>query len=311
MTGNSTFRPGAGSGVTFFAPSVKRYDAGEFSQTGKGCFVPVSLTGGECALMCDHCQGQILKWMRAADSAESLLTAAREIQEGGAAGLLISGGSDRAGIVPLESFLGAIGAIRQDLGLKVMVHTGRTSSSLAAGLAGAGIDAALIDIIGSAETIWNVCHLDSRPADYERSLCNLTNAGVPVSPHVVIGLDRGRVIGEIEALKMIARYPVSSLVLVGLRPLPGTPMSGVTPPAPAQFAEIFHAARELFPETPVLLGCERPAGDHKVETDRLALAAGLDGVAFPSEETFQEARRLGLEVRFSESCCALMAGAVT
>lgn len=273
--------------------------------------MPVSLTGGECALMCDHCQGQILRWMRSADSPESLLATAREIKGMGAAGLLISGGSDRAGIVPLESFLGAIGTIRQDLGLKVMVHTGHTSSSLAAGLAGAGIDAALIDIIGSAETIKDVCHLDSVPQDYERSLSNLTDAGVPVSPHVVIGLDRGRVIGEIKALEIIARYPVSSLVLVGLRPLPGTPMSGVTPPEPFQFAGIFRAARELFPETPVLLGCERPAGAHKVETDCLALAAGLDGIAFPAAGTIQEARRMGLDVRFSESCCALMAGAAT
>lgn len=270
--------------------------------------MPISLTGSHCALMCDHCRAQILKWMQPATSPESLLAAAKELKARGANGILVSGGSDHRGVVPLERFLGTMKQIKDDLDLSIMVHAGFTSKRLAAGLAETGIDAALIDIIGVRSTISEVCHLDRAPADYERSLDNLVSAGVPVSPHVVIGLERGRVIGEIQALEIIARYPVASLVLVGLLPLPNTPMSDIAPPAPRQFGELFLAARKMFPGTPVLLGCERPAGEHKVETDRLALEAGLDGIAFPAEGTVGRARALGLEPHFSEACCALKTG---
>lgn len=306
MDRNSHNKPGPGPSAAFFAPALKRYETCEYRQTGRGCFAAVSTTGSVCELMCDHCHGAVLKGMRPALSPDALIEEARRLRERGGGGLLVSGGSDREGVVPLAGFLDAIRRVREELGMKVIVHTGITDAALATGLAAAGVDAALIDVIGDAQTIHDVCHLRREPADYERSLENLTGAGVPVAPHVVIGLHRGRLAGERRALEMIARYPVSSVVLVGIRPLPGTPLSGVKPPAPREFGEIFRVARELFPVTPVVLGCERPPGRHKERTDRLALEAGLDGIAFPAEETPAYARALDREPFFSESCCALL-----
>jgi hypothetical protein len=197
--------------------------------------------------------------------------------------------------------------IHEDLDMKVIVHTGITDAALAQELAGARVSAALIDVIGSDATIREVCHLETiTTSDYDDSLGNLVDAGLDIVPHVVIGLHHGSIVGEMDALRIISRHDIQALVLVGLRPLDDTPLAGTVPPAPGEMARIFRLARELFPETPIMLGCERPAGEHKVQTDRLALEAGLDGIAFPADGIISHARSMGLEPGFSEMCCALL-----
>jgi hypothetical protein len=106
---------------------------------------------------------------------------------------------------------------------------------------------------------------------------------------------------------VIAGYPVQAVVLVGFRPMPGTAMAGCLPPSPEEFGAFFVRARSLFPHTPVVLGCERPLGSHRRETERLALQAGLDGLAFPLEKTMAQAALLNLQTGFQEDCCALIA----
>lgn len=298
-----------GGRISFFAPTLKRFHTSEFRQKHGCLFPPVSITGSRCHLRCDHCGGGILGWMTPAASPRELLETAEDFAGRGAAGMLLSGGSGHDGVVPLARFLGAIGEIRERFGLRIIVHTGITDLSLAQGLAAAGVEAALIDIIGSEAAIRDVCHLDgATPADYEDSLGNLCEAGVAVAPHVVIGLNRGVIDGEHRALKMISRFPVRSLVLVGLSPLRGTPMEGAAPPSPEEMGEIFLEARELMPHALVLLGCERPAGKHKLITDQLALKAGLNGIAYPAEGIIGLAREMGLKPELSELCCAIGMG---
>lgn len=293
--------------IYFFAPSLKHFETAELKQSCSCYFKSVSITGSHCALKCDHCQGGILGEMHSARTPDELLGAADTWHQQGARGILISGGSDSNGVVPLKKFLGAIAEIRSRFDLKILVHTSITDDELARGLAEAGVDAAMIDIIGSNETIQGVCHLGQiTTADYEKSLASLAEAGVAVAPHVVIGLDRGDIKGELEALRIISRYPVASLVLVGIVPKPDTPFSGIIPPSPAEMGEIFVAARELLPRTPILLGCERPWGEHKESTDELALRAGLNGIAYPAEGTITLAQKMGLIPKISEMCCALM-----
>ncbi len=293
--------------IYFFAPSLKHFETRELKQSCSCYFKPVSITGSHCALKCDHCRGHILEDMYSTRNPNELLEAAEKWYLQGARGLLVSGGSDSDGVVPLKGFLGVIAEIRNRFGLKVLVHTSITDVMLARGLADAGVDAAMIDIIGSDETISDVCHLSKvSTKDYEASLANLADAGVPVAPHVVIGLDRGAINGELEALRLISRYPVASLVLVGIVPKPDTPFSGILPPSPMEMGEIFLAARELLPKTPILLGCERPWGEHKEATDAMALQAGLNGIAYPAEGTIALAKKMGLKPKISEMCCALL-----
>jgi uncharacterized radical SAM superfamily protein len=83
-------------------------------------------------------------------------------------------------------------------------------------------------------------------------------------------------------------------------------MAGVRPPDPDTLGKVFAQARKMFPRTPVVLGCERPLGRHRQQTDILAIRLGLDGIAFPSEQAMNFAGEEGLEVRTSPECCALI-----
>ncbi len=244
--------------------------------------------------------------MKAAETPDTLKKAAERIAGQGGRTILISGGADKKGRVPLGPFVRVMKEIRSELGLKVLVHTGLVSKDLAEGLVEAGVDLALLDIIGDNDTIRDIYHLDASVEDFDQALKLLTDRAIPVAPHVVMGLHYGQIRGESQALKMIARYPVKALVLIGFRPIPKTALAGTAPPSPEELGGLFEMARSLFPRTPVVLGCERPLGLHRRKLEDLALKAGLDGMAYPMDQALQTAVDLGLEVTYHTDCCALI-----
>jgi len=93
-------------------------------------------------------------------------------------------------------------------------------------------------------------------------------------------------------------------VVIAFMPIRGTEMASVHPPQPMHIARVVAAARLMFPQTPIALGCMRPKGKHRKETDVLALKAGADAVAFPSEEAVEYAKKQGYEASFSPYCCS-------
>lgn len=292
-----------GNGIYFYAPSLKRYETSEFKNSSEPQLVPISVTGDNCALNCDHCKAEILKSMHHAKTGEELLKLGEYLSGKGTKGLLISGGSNRNGIVPLHEFIPAIKSLKERYGFKILVHTGLVDEDLARELS--FIDLAMLDIIGSEETIKQVYHLDAKVGDFENSLRYLCENNINVAPHVVIGLHYGKIKGERKALEIISRFQISSLVLVGLLPLPDTPMEGTEAPSPEDMAKIFTLSRLSFPNTPILLGCER-SFDERIKTEKLAIQAGLNGIAYPSDGTVSFAKNLGLMPRFSELCCSLI-----
>jgi lipoyl synthase len=292
--------------VHFFAPGIKHYDVEGFNAEGSCGLLAVSVTGSGCALNCKHCGRSILRTMTAAPTPEALLGEAKKIAAKGAPGLLVSGGSLADGSVPLEPFFDAMKIIKEELGLPVLVHTGLVHPSTAKGLAWAGVDCVMLDIIGNADTIREVCQISATVEDYERSLRLLAEASLSVAPHVIMGLHFGQILGERDALDIIAGYPVKAVVMVGFRPIPGTAMAHVPPAPPESLGQLFREARERFPRTPVLLGCERPLGPHRERTDLLALDAGLDGIAFPSEGAITFCREQSWTVHASRMCCSMI-----
>lgn len=289
--------------MVFYAPGIKRYETEELAQKNPSHFLPFSVTGTECALGCDHCKGELLRFMRHALSPEELIRRCREKLGEGLRGVLVSGGCNRWGQVPLEGFFEAMGHLKRDLGLKVFVHSGLTVEEQAKGLKEALVDAVLIDVIGSNDTIKEVYHLPAKVDDYDASLEALARYNLPAMPHIVLGLHYGRFLGEEMALEIVSRYKLKALVLVILTPLLGTPMEGVKPPPLNRVKEFFVKARRKLTFTPIILGCARPMGRYKQEVDRLAVEAGLDGIAFPAEGIVAYAMNQGKEVSFMETCC--------
>jgi len=287
----------------FYAPSFIYYKTSYYCSSPTH-FPTVSVTGTACALNCKHCGGKVLQTMHPANTPEKLFKLGAELKQNDALGCLVSGGCLPDGSVPLKQFVPAIEKIKRELGLTVFVHTGIIDAAMATALKTAGVDAALIDIIGSDETIRKVCNLNVTVKDYAKSLKALHEAGLNFVPHVIVGLHDGKLKGELNALKIIASVKPSAIVVIAFMPIPGTAMAKVKPPQPADIAKVTATARLMFPQTPLALGCVRPKGKHRAETDVLALKAGVDAIAFPSEEAVKYAEAQGYALSFSSYCCA-------
>jgi uncharacterized radical SAM superfamily protein len=289
--------------ANFYAPSFMHYRTSHYCSKPNQ-FPTVSVTGKSCALNCRHCGGRLLETMHPAETPEALFALSSRLKQAGASGCLVSGGCLPDGSVPLKQFIPVLGRIKRELGLTVLVHTGIVDAATAEALKTAGVDAALIDIIGSNETINAISNLNVAVEAYARSLKALHEAGLNFVPHVIVGLHDGKLQGELYALQLIARYNPSALVLIAFMPIRGTAMARVKPPLPIDIARVAATARLMFPETPIALGCMRPKGKHRAETDVLCLRAGVDAVAFPSEEAIAYAERQGYALSFSSCCCS-------
>jgi len=291
--------------IHFYSPSFAYHKAGYY-HSSPTTFPTISVTGTSCALNCKHCGGKVLETMRPALTPEKLFELCSNLKRDGAVGCLVSGGCLPDGLVPLDAFIDALGRVKHVLGLTVFVHTGVVNLETAAALKNAGVDAALIDVIGSVETIKKTLNLDVAPQDYLAALKALEKSGLNFVPHVLVGLDEGELKGEFDALKIIKAVKPSALVIIAFMPIHGTAMEKTKPPTPESIVKVASMARLMFPETPLMLGCMRPKGASRPEMDVLALKAGVDAIAFPSEEAVRYAESMGWKTSFSSYCCAQM-----
>jgi uncharacterized radical SAM superfamily protein len=233
-----------------------------------------------------------------------LFEVCKELKEKGAVGCLISGGCLPNGSVPLGEFIDVISKVKKELELTIVVHTGVIEHTTAKRLKTAGVDAALIDIIGSDQTIREVYQLEISIEDYNKSLKALHNSGIPFVPHLLVGLHYGKLKGELQALKMISNYSPSAIIIIAFMPIHGTPMEKVKPPDPEDIAKVLMTTKILMPKIPVALGCMRPKGKQRAKTDTLAVKVGVDAIAFPDEKAIKLAESLGLQISFSPLCCS-------
>lgn len=294
-----------GTGLLCYSPTGYPYSIRDHSQVDPYAFVSASVTGTSCSLMCDHCRGRYLTGMRPATTPDALLKLAEEVQSRGGQGLLVSGGSDSAGQVPLKRVGHALSKIRNEMGLKVVVHTGIVDVETADMLSDAQVDAAMLDVIGDERVAREVYHLHDGPARMAESLKLLSERGVPTVPHVLVGLDYGRLSGELAALQTVADCRPSAVVVIVLSPIRKTPMANVTPPSPEAVGRVLTVARLAMQDVPILLGCARPLGEHKIQSDEYAVRSGVNGIAYVSQRGVDVARELGLVPQFMDVCCSL------
>ncbi|ADO46235.1 Radical SAM domain protein [Hydrogenobacter thermophilus TK-6] len=295
-----------GNTIYFHSPGFKHYQVDDFKVSSAPKFVDVSITGRHCELMCDHCASKILWHMIPATSPEELIRVGQELKAKGIEGILISGGSNKDGVVELNPFLKAMRYLKEELGMLVTCHVGLVDRELAEGLREAGVDAVLLDIIGDDRTIAEVYKMPHKSVkDYEMSLKNLKDFGHSIVPHVIIGLHYGKILGEYRAIDMVSDFEPSALVLVVVMPYYGKAKFQLLPPPKAEeSAMVILHARKKLPSTHVVIGCARPAGEERVKLDIYALHAGVNGITFPAEGVFSYAKSMGLEPVVSQNCCS-------
>ncbi|RJX31662.1 MAG: radical SAM protein [Desulfarculus sp.] len=271
----------------------------------RGRYPAVSITGQRCEQGCDHCRGRLLESMLAAITPPELLALGRRLAAAGQEGLLLSGGSDPSGRLPWEAMLPAIEQLSAETDLIITAHVGRIDEGLARALKAAGVRQALVDVVGSPETARQVLHLADGLAAQEETLAACAAAGLEVVPHIILGLHAGRLGGEAQALELVAAAQPQRVVFVVLMPLAGTPLAQAQPPSPADVARFLAQARLRLPEARHHLGCARPRGRARQELDALAVYAGVNALAIPSDGALSAARELGLTVTFADTCCSV------
>jgi lipoyl synthase len=290
--------------IWFSAPGAKHYENRYFSNHTHS-FVNLSVTGEVCACRCDHCEGKLLQSMISTPTPMEMRRVVDRLLDQGCRGILVSGGANSKGEVPLLAFAESI-AYAHQMGLKVLVHSGLLQRKTAAYLKEAGVDQVLIDVIGDQDTIRQVYHLDIRPDDYLQAMLICREVGLNIAPHVVVGLHYGRIRGERRALEMIQQADPETVVLVVLTPTSGTVMADIQAPLIAEVGRVIATARVMNPITPISLGCARPPGQYKRQLEIMAVDCGVNGIAYPDEATVAYAQAKGLQIMFSEECCSLI-----
>jgi len=295
--------------IRFSTPTFKEYSSTELSGCNKNSFPAFSITAAACGLNCDHCQKKILEPMIPATNPAMLDQKVRHLVETQELnGFLLSGGSNKRNEISYGRYMPIVEQLKRDYpDLKIAVHSALLDERRAKDMESAGVDTVMMDVIGADETIKEVYKLDRPVEDFEATLAALCSTNMEVTPHIVIGLHYGRILGEANALDIVSRYDVTALVLVVIMPFYAKPGTFVTP-GTTDVGRIFLEARERLPDKQVLLGCARPPGMHKRVTDAYAIMAGLDGIAFPADGAVSVAHTIGRPFEQAHSCCSIKLG---
>ncbi|MEM0064688.1 MAG: radical SAM protein [Metallosphaera sp.] len=281
----------------FYAPSLKKYET-DYISSEEG-WKPISVTGTSCAFSCKHCETRVLEGMEDGSTKEKFQSVMEKVSKSGQKGVILSGGSSFRGDVPVWKYSDVLRSFQN---LTIIAHTGVVKSrEVAKKFKDAGVKIALLDMVGDQDTIDQVLGQPFTVDDYLNSFRYLKAEGIKIAPHVIVGLSKRGLDGDLHALELLKDVNPDAVIIVGLMPLVGTPYKNVREPSPEELGEVLSRARKLF-SSPVMLGCARPRGKAYLEVEKMAVDSGIDGMAFPSQETIEYAfgRR---EVILSHACC--------
>ncbi|MBA3046433.1 MAG: radical SAM protein [Euryarchaeota archaeon] len=260
-------------------------------------FITVSLTGDACSLQCPHCQGRFLKHMAPVVTPEELYALAKESSQKGVKGMLISGGCEADGQVPIFDYLDIIKNIKSNIDISINIHAGFVRLDNIPKLAGKGIDIVSFDVIGSPDVVKKIYGLDLEPDYFEKALAAFRDNGLKVVPHVTAGLGMGNDSGEENALETIARHGPDFVVINALMASDADELSG------ERLLEVLYMAREILPDdTAFGIGCMRPRGD--IISAELVAELDIASVAMPSKGLVKELKALEMDIIEKDGCCA-------
>jgi hypothetical protein len=240
-----------------------------------------------------------------APTPEDLFSIAVALDQRGARGFLISGGSDPDGKVNLSPFLAAIKEIKSITDLKINAHVGLTPTGELRQLVSSGIDSFSVDLYGDDLTIHEVLGLDAKADDYFRVFQDLGELGArTVAPHICVGIHGGELKGELRAIERLKKLEPRTLIFISLIPTKGTSYEKVLAPSGNLIRSVIEKAREELPSTKLVLGCMRSKPDRTFEGD--LVRAGLDGIVLPAAKTVDRLRADGYTIKRRATCCSLI-----
>lgn len=263
-----------------------------------GRYPAVSITGTTCSLGCSHCKGKLLDDMLVADSPERLIETLKMLENDGMKGALLSGGCDIQGRLPWKMFLPVLKEFKTSLFLSA--HSGlNVDVETAKGMKDSGIRQALIDVTVDADAIRGVYHLNE-PEVVARTIDNLYNYGPQVVPHIIAGINKGKIMGEFKALELLSGYGAALVIIVVLMPLNREYSS----PPLEEVLEVFREAKRRFKS--VGLGCARPRGKYRYMLEERLIEEGLvDRMAVWSDRALAKAEAGRHAINYHYTCCSV------
>ncbi len=261
----------------------------------KDSFPSISITGEECYFSCLHCNRKYLKTMLYVNQ-ENLYEKAIELNNKGAKGILFSGGLNASGKVPIDYSI--LKKIKQDTALIINLHSGFLARGDAKEIKKSEIDAVSFDFVGSNDVIERILKMPFKVSDYEKTVKFLIEEDVNVIPHICVGLDYGRVIGEYNAVEILKKYPIKSLTLLVLIKNELQKINSVDYEIKS-IKDFFIYTRNSFPDAKLSLGCMRP---RIKELDETALL--FDNIVNPSKSMIKLIRNES-SIIVKEICCSV------
>jgi len=271
-------------------------------------FPAISLTGNECALHCEHCNEKYLNGMKQIQTNDDLEHFLLEHDKEGGVGVLLSGGCEPDGSVPLLKFLDTVKKVKNQTNLIINTHTGLLNEATAQKLAEANVDIVSFDINMDEEIIKDIYHLDKKLDDYKNALGLLKKNNLNIVPHICIGLYYGKLHKELDSLKFIKESGInpSLIVLIALIS-PKDKMHIFKKLTPLDIAKITALTRFIFPHTEISLGCMRPRAEIKIDVEKLAIQAGITRIEIPSAHTIKwlKNENSDINLEYYSACCAI------
>lgn len=263
-------------------------------------YVSISVTGSQCALMCEYCRGHYLRGMKNAVTPKQLYDLVKYLYKEGIRGVLISGGFNREGCLPIEPYIEVIKEIKKDFNILVSVHTGLIDKSLAMKLREAKVDVVDYELVIDERVIKDIMHLSRSSEDFSKTYEMLATYGPPyVIPHILIGANYGSITKEFEAVDIAKTISPEIIVFLIIKPTEGTPMQSVRIPDNRKVLDLIGYARRSF-NGEIALGCMRPL-EIKYSLDSKLCELGIvDRVVNPLKNVIDK-----FKLSMVHSCCSV------
>jgi hypothetical protein len=245
--------------------------------------------------------GQPLSSMLPAKTPEKLCEIAAEIAEKGALGFLLSGGCNSESVVDLDPYLDAIRSIKRGTNLKINAHIGFPRADAVRRMVASGIDAFSVTYPASDRVGKGFLRTEGAVERYDETVKALAGEGAgKIVPHILLGI--GTPDEDARAVENISMEPPTSLVVIAFRPIRGTPLERARPTPDSRIIEPIELARELMPDTKIVLGCMRPRG--RIEMEKYLVENLLDGIAMPAGG-LAESLSSSISLERAPGCCAV------